>query len=104
MEHWTLREKKIARSVFDAALAAELAEVMQEFKSRAAAATEPGDMWSIQEYLFHMRQTIDLKYDYRYSTLLFVFGRLMREGWIEKEDLMELSEDKRAKVEAIASL
>jgi hypothetical protein len=37
MEHWSEREKKIARRVFEGALAAELAEVMADFKANHAA-------------------------------------------------------------------
>jgi hypothetical protein len=103
MENWSDREKKIARRVFDAALTAELAEVMADFKSRAAAAIEPDNMWSIQEHLFHTRRDIDQKYDYRYSQLLFVFGRLVREGRVQEADLAGLSEDKLAVIRRIVS-
>ena len=71
---WTAAEKKIARRVFDAALQRELAEVMAQFKARAARATEPQDMWALQEYLAEVRREIDRKYDYRYSQLDLVFG------------------------------
>ena len=77
---WSPAEKKIARRVFDAAPHRELAEVMQEFKFRAAKATEPDDMWSTQEFLTKSRNSIDRKFDYRYSQLEFVFDRLLREG------------------------
>ncbi len=104
MEHWSDREKKIARRVFEATLAAELAQVMADFKAKAAAVSEPDDMWSIQEHLFHTRREIDQKYDYRYSQLLFVFGRLVREGRIQEADLAGLSEDKLAVIRRIVSL
>ena len=45
---WSQAEKKIARRVFEAALAVELSEVLSELKERAAAAAEPDDMWSIE--------------------------------------------------------
>lgn len=77
---WSPAEKKIARRIFDAALHRERAEVMQAFKSRAAKATEPDDMWSTQEFLTKSRNSIDRKFDYRYSQLEFVFGRLLRKG------------------------
>ena len=77
---WSESEKKLARRVFEAALTAELAEIMAEFKARAATAAEPDDMWSIQEHLQHKRREIDEKYDYRYSQLPLVFGQLLREG------------------------
>ena len=77
---WSPAEKKIARRVFDATLHRELADVMQAFKSMAAMATEPYDMWSTQEFPTKARNSIDRKYDNRYSQLEFVFGRLLREG------------------------
>ena len=103
-ETWTDREKKIARRVFDAALQRELAEVMAEFKSRAASAKEPEDMWSVQEYLSDARRDIDRKYDYRYSQLDLVFGRLLREKRIEEPELQGLSEEKLAYIHRVASL
>ena len=104
MEHWSDREKKIARRVFQAALTAELAEILADFKARAAAAVETDDMWSIQENLFRTRREIDQKYDYRYSQLLFVFARLVREGRVQEADLAGLSEDKLAFIRRITSL
>ena len=92
-DEWSTSEKKIARRVFDAALHRELAEVMQAFKSMAANAAEPADIWSTEEFLTKSRNAIDKKYDYRYSQLAFVFGRLLREGRISEQDLSGLSEE-----------
>ena len=94
--HWTPTEKRIARRLDDAALARELAEVLAEFKRRAAAAKEPGDIWDTAEYLTRTRKVIDGKYDYRYSQLERVFGWLLREGRITEEELAGLAEDKIA--------
>jgi hypothetical protein len=101
---WSESEKKIARRVFEAALKAELAEVMAEFKARAVAATEPDDMWSIEESLRSRRYEIDKKYDYRYSQLLVVFGRLLHERRIQETQLAGLSEEKLLYIRRIASV
>lgn len=101
---WSTAEKKIARRAFESALHRELAEVMQAFKSMAANATEPDDMWSAEEFLTKSRNMIDRKYDYRYSQLEFVFGRLLREGRIKEEELSGLSEDKMQRIVRIATL
>jgi hypothetical protein len=103
-ETWTDREKKVARRVFEAALHRELAEVMAQFKSRAASAKGPEDMWAVQEYLAQARRDIDRKYDYRYSQLDLVFGRLLREGRIEELVLKGLAEEKLACIRRVASL
>ncbi|HCN68522.1 MAG TPA: hypothetical protein DIT03_09695 [Candidatus Accumulibacter sp.] len=106
MQHttWTDEEKKIARRVAQAALQRELAEVMAEFKSRAADAEHPDDMWSVLEYLARARQQIDTKYDFRYSQLPIVLGTLLREKRIEAGDLTGLSDAKLRCVRAVASL
>ena len=101
---WSESEKKLARSVFEAALTAELAEIMAELKARAAAAAEPDDMWSIQEHLRHKRREIDEKYDYRYSRLPLVFGQLLREGRIQEAQLAGLAAEKLSYIRRIASL
>ena len=106
MQHstWSEAEKKIARRVFNAALQRELVQVLAEFKRRAAGASDPDEMWSIQEYLAEARRQIDTKYDFRYSQLLIVFGRLLRENRIEERDLSGLSDEKLRYVRSAASL
>lgn len=101
---WSHAEKRIARRVFEAALQRELADLMAEFKRRAADVQEPDDMWSVQEFLAAAGRDIDSKYDYRYSQLEIVFGRLLREGRIEERDLQGLAEDKLACIRRVASL
>jgi hypothetical protein len=101
---WSAPEKRVARRVFEAALCSELDELMTEFKRRAAAAQEPDDMWSVEQFLAVARRDIDAKYDYRYSQLDLVFGRLLREGRIGERDLDGLSDDKLASIRRVASL
>jgi hypothetical protein len=47
---------------------------------------------------------IERKYDDRYSQLLFVFGRHIKERRVRGEDLQELSDDKLSVIQPIASL
>ena len=101
---WSESEKRLSRRVYEAALEAELAEVMAEFKSRATAVRMPEEMWALEGYLAQRRREIDGKYDYRYSQLLFVFGRLVREGRVKIEQLEGFSDDKLSYIERIFSL
>jgi len=50
------------------------------------------------------RREVDRKYDYRYSRLITVFGRLLMEGWIAEADLDGLAEDKLQRIKGLASL
>lgn len=101
---WKDSEKKIARRVFEAALQSELADIMAKLKASAANAKWPDDMWEIQAYLVHAQRDIESKYDYRYSQLELVFGRLLREKRIEEQDLNGLADEKLANILRIAGL
>jgi Photoprotection regulator fluorescence recovery protein len=101
---WSGAEKRIARTVFDAALQRELAQIVSEFKTRAAAITEPQALWSLLDRTDRLRADIDRKYDFRYSQLPVVFGRLLREGRIAPDDLQGLGDDKIAVMRKIAEL
>jgi hypothetical protein len=91
---WSGSEKKIARRAFEAALESTLAGVMAEFKAKAAAAATPSDMWDVGDWLHRRRREIDELFDYRYSQLPLVFGRLIVEGLLDEGQLTGLSEDK----------
>ena len=99
--HWSPAEKKVARRAFDQALQAALGRVMAEFKARASAASTPSEMWEIEDYLRRQRREIDEMFDYRYSQLILVFARLIREGYLDENLLDGLSEEKRDLVRSI---
>ena len=101
---WTEAEKKLSRRAFEVALQAELANILQDFKARAAAVQTPDDMWPIEHFLSQRRRELDAKYDYRYSQLISVFGRLVREGRLTEAHLAGLSDDKLEFIRRIASL
>ncbi len=76
---WSRSEKVIARTAFDAALGRELHEVIQEAKRMASR-----------------------KYDYRYSQLTHVFGRLLYEMRLCEDELRGLGEDKLKPIRSFA--
>jgi hypothetical protein len=99
---WSRSEKAIARKTFDAALERELHEVMQETKKMASQIKQSSDLWDLELYLTQGRKEIDRKYDYRYSQLTHVFGRLLYEGRLREEDLRGLQEDKLNSIRSLA--
>ena len=91
---WSTSEKKIARRAFDTALDRALEMILADFKSKAAAAATPSEMWDIGDELQRQRKEIDRTFDYRYSQLLLVFAVLIRKGYLDEEQLAGLSEEK----------
>lgn len=101
---WSDSEKKVSRRVFEAALEAELAEITTAFKAKVAALTTPDEMWALQGVLARNQREVEEKYDYRYSQLIMVFSRLLREGRITREQIDGLSDEKLSFIERLLSL
>jgi hypothetical protein len=99
---WLKSEKTIVRTAFDTALGRELHEVIQEVKRMASEIQESSDLWDLEHYLTERRKQIDRKYDYRYSQLPLVFGRLLYETRLGEEELRGLREDKMRSIRSFA--
>jgi hypothetical protein len=102
-EKWHKPEKEIARRAFDAAWQREWRSIADAVRAQADQIREPGHLWDLETYLREKRKEINEKYDFRYSVLIFVLGRLFREGWITTQDLEGLSPAKLARIQAFAS-
>jgi hypothetical protein len=100
---WSRSEKTIARKAFDAALGRELHEVIQEAKKMASQIQQPSDLWDLEHYLTERRKEIDRVYDYRYSRLTHVFGKLLYEKRLREEELRGLREDKLNSIRSVAN-
>jgi hypothetical protein len=99
---WSKSEKAIARTAFEAALERELQDVMQKTTQMANQIKEPAEVWELEHYLTERRKEIDRKYDYRYSQLTLVFGRLLYEKRLGEEELGGLREDKLKPIRSLA--
>jgi len=102
-EIWAPTEKKLARVAFDKAFERQCKAITQEARRMLDTTSAPSDIFRIQEYLAEQRRIVDRLYDYRYSRLLEVFGRLLSDGWLREGDLNGLQPEKIAKIKHEAS-
>ena len=65
---------------------------------------QSSDLWDLEHYLTERRKEIDRKYEYRYSQLTHVFGRLLYERRITEENLRGLGKDKMNPIRSLAEL
>lgn len=103
-ETWSKSEKVIARRAFEHAYERECSALAGEVRRRAISIKEPKDIWALHSLLSRERKATDEKYDFRYSVLLFVFARLIQEGWLSEEELAGLAEEKLSRIKLILNL
>ena len=76
----------------------------REVERMLAASPQSVVVWEIEAYLARTRRDIDTKYDYRYSQLIWVFARLISEGWLNEDDLAGLAPAKVAALRTVRGL
>lgn len=101
---WTELEQTVAKKAFDKAYARETSALIEEISSQAGRIKQLDHIWNLHDYLSARRHEIDGKYDYRYSMLVFVFARLIQEGWLQLEELEGLAADKLKKIVALSRM
>jgi Photoprotection regulator fluorescence recovery protein len=101
---WSKKEQELAQKVFKKAYLRETGALIEEVRQRAGAIAELDQIWRLHDFLSARRHDLDGKYDDRYSGLLFVFSRLIKEGWLNLEELEGLDTDKLTKVAALARM
>lgn len=101
---WSKIEKQIARTAFEKAYEREIQALLQDVRGGASAIVEVDDLWKLHDFLSAKRHDLDGKYDYRYSVLIFVFARLIQEGWLHLHELEGLAPDKLTKVKALTRM
>ncbi|HBE17160.1 MAG TPA: hypothetical protein DEG17_20365 [Cyanobacteria bacterium UBA11149] len=101
---WSNFEETVAQEAFDKAYQREIAALIEEVRAQASAIAEIKDMWVLHDFLSARRHDLDGKYEYRNSVLIFVFARLVKEGWLNIKELEGLDKDKLAKIVALARM
>src|SRR3984893_11528685 len=99
---WSHAEKQFARKAFELALDREFQTVITRAKDMAGKIEQPAYLWELEHYLTQSRKKIDRTFDYRYSVLTEVFGRLIREGRLSEKEIRGLGRDKLESIRSCA--
>lgn len=101
---WSDTEKQIAQAAFNKAYQQEISTLIQLVRESAASISELTDLWKLNDFLSARRHDIDGKYHYDYSELIFTFSQLVKDGWLQLEDLEGLDKAKLTKVAALTRM
>jgi hypothetical protein len=101
---WSKAEKKTARKAFDLAYERESTDLIKKIQSKAEKLSTPEDIWNLHDFMTKEIKNIGKTYDYRYSVLLRVFAQLIRDEWLNINELEGLSEDKLNRINNLIDL
>jgi Photoprotection regulator fluorescence recovery protein len=101
---WSKIEQEIAQEAFERAYQREIKALIEQVRERANAIAQLEDMWHLHDFLSARRHEVDGKYDYTYSMLVFIFARLVKEGWLHLNELEGLDKSKIAKIAALSRM
>lgn len=102
--NWSPGEEKVAQEAFNKAYEREIAALIQDAQAKAGSIAKLEDLWRLHDFLSARRHEIDGKYDFKPSVLLFVFARLVKDGWLHLDELENLDRSKLAKIAALSRM
>jgi len=88
---WSKKDKEIAKKAFNNAYNRECMSLINEVNGSNI--QNPEQLWNLCDRLCNRRKEIEEKYDYRYSVLIFVFARLIKDGYLNYEELSGISRE-----------
>jgi len=101
---WSKTEKQIAKNAFEKAYERECADLAKTIRLKAEEITESADIWRLRDFLNKNVKEIENKYDYRYSVLILVFAKLIKDGWLNIDDLKGLGQEKIDRITTLLTL
>ena len=98
------KEEKIAKQALQTAYERETSALITTIRERASSIKKLQDLWYLHDLLSTKRHEIDGKYVYNSSTIVFDFARLVKEGWLNLDELKELKPEMVSKISALARM
>ncbi len=101
---WSETEKKIVGETLKRAYERETLALMEKIREQASLMREIDDAWRLHDLLSAKRHEIEGKYDDRDSVLLFVLAQLLKDKWLQLNELEGLDRDKLSKIAALSRM
>ena len=97
-------ETNIVQQAFQTAYQRETSALINYVRDRSTNIKELDDLWELHDLLSSKRYEIDGKYEFNDSTFVFDFASLIKEGWLNREDLKGLDASILSKISALTRM
>ncbi|AFZ46543.1 hypothetical protein Cyast_0565 [Cyanobacterium stanieri PCC 7202] len=101
---WTETEIEISERVLKKAYERETKTLVEKVKNKIENLQQVEELWQVHDLLSSKRYDLDGKYDNREPMLVFTFAQLLKEGWINLEELTGLEKGKLAQISSLARM
>jgi hypothetical protein len=95
---WSQQEREVAVKALETAFQREADTIVNLVREKSSDISCLEDLWKLHDFLSARRHEIDGKYDDSESMFVFVFARLIKEGWLTIEELDGIDSAKVSKV------
>ncbi len=102
--NWSQQEREIAHKALETAFTREANTIVNLVREQSGEISCLDDLWKLHDFLSARRHDIDGKYDDSQSMFVFVFARLIKEGWLTIEELEGLDGAKVSKVKLMTRM
>lgn len=106
-QQWSSAEQEIARQACDRAREREMAALLAYVRKTAGAIASMETLWKLHDFLSARRHDLDGKYEDQEDqndAMIFLFARLIQEGWLSLDELAGLEASKLTKISALTKL
>lgn len=93
---WSQKEKKVARRVFDLAVANAEKDVLKRHAEKRITSAE--ELWKYELEIRQWRKELSATLQYTYSRLEWSFSACIIRGWLKEQDLEGLRPDRIASI------
>ncbi len=101
---WTDTEIEISNRVLGSAYDRETNTLVAEVRQKVENLKDVQELWQVHDLLSSKRYDLDGKYDARESMLVFTFAQLVKEGWVNLDELQGLDKAKLAKISSLSKM
>jgi hypothetical protein len=101
---WSQMEETIAKQALQKAYDRETNALIAYIRDRASSLTELEDLWHLHDLLSTKRHEIDGKYHYDSHTIVFDFAKIVKEGWLNLDELKGLKPEVITKISALTRM
>jgi hypothetical protein len=99
---WTEQEQAVGITALNLAQTRTIERLIADLHRQVIELTSADQIWQLHDFLSIQRHGIEGRFEFRQESILFVFASLVKEGFLNLDELQGLDSEKLAKIMAMS--